>query len=198
MIEEKKADKRKRIIQSATKIFADKGFYNAKISQIAYHADVADGTIYLYFKSKDDLLISIFEEEMTNIIEYHLEEIEKIKKAGDKLITFASNHGRLCVENEDLAALFQLEIRQSNKFMKDYVNLQFSNYLNVIANILKHGKEIKEFRADLNINMLKHAFFGAIDEISTQWILLGESDKRFNLQDSLKSYAELIVRGIRN
>jgi TetR/AcrR family transcriptional regulator, fatty acid metabolism regulator protein len=197
MIEGKKADKRKRIVQSATKIFAEKGFYNAKISQIAYHADVADGTIYLYFKSKDDLLISIFEEEMTNIIEYHIEEIEKEKKAGNRLITFAKNHAQLCIENEDLAALFQLEIRQSNKFMKDYVNLQFSNYLNVISSILKYGKETNEFRSDTNVNMLKHAFFGAIDEISTQWILLGDSQKRFNLMDSLRSYSELIVRGIK-
>jgi TetR/AcrR family fatty acid metabolism transcriptional regulator len=193
---DKKLDKRQRIIKAATKVFADFGFFNAKISQIAQIAGVADGTIYLYFKSKDDLLITIFEEEMSKVIELQISRLKTSTTAIDKLITFAKNHAFIVTENFDLAAFIQVEIRQSSKFMKDYKNKQFANYLNMIAEIIESGVKSGDFVKDLNVNLAKHSFFGAIDEISTQWVLLNES-KRFNLESSLIAFTQIFLRGIK-
>lgn len=196
MVENKKVDKRNRIIKAATKIFANNGFYKAKISQIAHMADVADGTIYLYFKSKDDILISIFEEEMSQIIEHQKESISKESDAESKLILFAENHANMVINDVDLAAFFQLEIRQSSKFMKNYNNKQFANYLNLISDIIQKGIKGNEFISDINVHLVKHSYFGAIDEISTQWILL-DKDKKFDLKASLNSFAQIFIRGIK-
>lgn len=195
MIEGKKADKRRRIIQSATSIFANYGFYNAKISQIAHMADVADGTIYLYFKSKDDILICIFEEEMARVISMQEESLSKGTTATEKLKLFAKSHAKMVMNNVDLATFFQLEIRQSSKFMKHYENVQFANYLQLIAEIIELGKKTAEFLPDTNSNLVKHSYFGAIDEISTQWVLL--ESKRFDLSSTLEETTALFIRGIR-
>lgn len=195
IINEKKQDKRNRIIKAATKVFAENGFYNAKISQISHIAGVADGTIYLYFKSKDDILISIFEEEMQEVIDYQIQSITKGKNAKDKLLLFAKNHANMVINNFDLATFIQLEIRQSNKFMKNYENIQFANYLHLIADIINEGITQKEFSGDINVHLLKHAFFGGIDEISTQWVLLSPK-KRFNLSQSLQEFCKIFIRGI--
>lgn len=195
MIQGKKADKRRRIVKAATKIFADYGFYNAKISQIAHMAEVADGTIYLYFKSKDDILICIFEEEMSRIIDMQRESVLAIPSAEGRLLRFAQNHAEMVMNNVDLAAFIQLEVRQSSKFMKNYENKQFANYLQLISNIIQYGIEEGEFSSLINSNLAKHSFFGAVDEIATQWVLL--ESKRFDLKKSLEEFANLFIRGIR-
>src|SRR5947207_6789506 len=61
-------DKRARIIDAAIKVFAERGFHTATVAEIARAAGVADGTIYLYFKSKDDLLLRLFDEKMTALL----------------------------------------------------------------------------------------------------------------------------------
>ena len=191
-----KPDKRRRILKAATTVFANYGFYNAKISQIARLADVADGTIYLYFKSKDDILISIFEEEMSVLIAQHQEAIDSEKTAEAKLIRFCETHSRIAAENEDLTAFMQLEIRQSAKFQKNYKSEHLGQFLNIIGSAIDFGKATGEYRKDVNTNMAKHAFFGAIDEIATQWILT-PTDRRFDLTESTRSFATLFSRGFR-
>ncbi len=157
-------------------------------------ANVADGTIYLYFKSKDDILISIFEEEMGRILQMQKESLSKASLAKDKLHLFAQNHANMVVNHVDLATFFQLEIRQSSKFMKHYHNEQFANYLHLISDIIDLGKAQGEFEEKTNSNLVKHSFFGALDEISTQWVLL--DGKRFNLPSTLEDTTALFIRGI--
>jgi TetR/AcrR family fatty acid metabolism transcriptional regulator len=194
-IENKKADKKKRILQAATKIFSDKGFYNAKISQIADLARVADGTIYLYFNSKDDLLIRIFEDAMNDVISIQTETTENEESAAERLRVFAKNHADYVISGKDLAGLIQLEIRQSNKFMKDYDNRKFADLLNLIADIIVYGQERGEFKSDINRHVAKQAIFGAIDEISTQWIFL-QDIKKFDLKKALTSFIEVFIQGL--
>lgn len=192
-----KPDKRQRILKAATHVFANYGFYNAKISQIARLADVADGTIYLYFKSKDDILISIFEEEMEVLIDVHRKAVEAPGSASDKLMSFAETYAKTAMENEDLTAFIQLEIRQSAKFQKNYKNEQLGQFLNIIGSTVQSGMDSGEFETGLNPNMVKHAFFGAIDEISTQWILMPVT-RRFDLVKSITDFARIFSRGIKS
>ena len=193
-IDSKKAEKRQRILDASAKVFADKGFYNAKISQIAKVAKVADGTIYLYFASKDDILIQIFEDGMSQVITYQHEKIAEKKTAAEKLYNFAENYAHFIELFPSLAILIQLEIRHSNKFMKDYDNRRFAEYLDIIGNVVVNGFESGEFKK-INRHVIKQAIYGALDELSSQWLFLHE-DKRFNLKEAFRSYMEIIVAGL--
>jgi TetR/AcrR family fatty acid metabolism transcriptional regulator len=167
----RKNDKKELIINAAVKVFADKGFYNAKVADVAKKAGVADGTIYLYFKNKDDLLISLFETKMEKILERFSSIIKSNLAASEKLKRFIYLYFQIIEEDQDLAEVFQVELRQSGKFLKDYHNQNFIDFLNLLGDIIYEGKQIGEFREDIGIHNMKLAIFGALDEISRQWIL---------------------------
>ena len=136
----KNSDKHRRIIEAALKVFAKNGFYNSKVSEIARAANVADGTIYLYFQNKDDILISLFEEEMGNILDKMRQGLQTVTDPAAKLERFAEQHLTMLEENQELAEIIQVELRQSSKFMKEYQNDRFHQYLNIISSIIKEGQ----------------------------------------------------------
>ena len=170
--EKMSSGKYQKIIQAATKVFAEKGFYHSKVSDVAKEAQVADGTIYLYFKNKDDLLISIFEESMDIFIEAVLKSMEEIKDPVDQLKRFITLHLELVRKNQDTAQVLQIELRQSARFMKEYAGTKFREYLRIISQILEEGKKTGVFRESLNPLIVKRALFGAIDEMALEWILM--------------------------
>lgn len=165
------AAKRVRILRAAVRIFSQKGFFNSKVSDIARAAGVADGTIYLYFKNKDDLLISLFEEKVGEVVA----DVRKRVAGGtgplQRLRIFIENHMDLLVREAGLIEVIQVELRQSNKFMKEYVPVRFLEYLDVLGGILEEGIRDGTFRADLNVKTARRAIFGALDEISLAHVL---------------------------
>ena len=167
----KASDKRDRIIKAAIEVFAKNGFYNSKISEIAKKAGIADGTIYLYFKNKDDILISLFEEEMKKIIGRVRKEIDRASDPLEKLRIFTRAHLDILEENRSLAAVIQIELRQSNKFMKDYVPVKFAEFLKILSGIVREGKDRGVFRKDAQPGIAKRAIFGALDEMVLYWVL---------------------------
>ena len=131
----KSSDKHSKIIQAATKVFAKKGFFNARISDIAKEAKVADGTIYLYFNNKFDILISVFEEEIGGLIEQVNKLLADESDPRKMLEIFATKHLSMMKENKNLAEVIQIELRQSTKLIKEYRNNKFSQYINIISTI---------------------------------------------------------------
>src|SRR5512134_1356208 len=165
------ADKRNRILRAAVQIFSRKGFFNSKVSEIARASGVADGTIYLYFKNKDDLLISLFEEKMGEVV---ADVRQRVSSAGDalaKLRIFIDNHMELLDREAGLIEVLQVELRQSNKFLKDYTPAKFFEYLEVISDILEEGKREGIFRPELNVSVARRAIFGALDELCLTYVL---------------------------
>ena len=187
-------EKKERIIEAAVKVFAKKGFYTANVKDVARVAGVADGTIYLYFKNKDDLLISLFEHKMKNILIRFEEALKEITDPLEQLKTFIRVYFELIENDTELSGVFQVELRQSSKFLKDYHNQQFSNYLNMIARILDHGKEINFFRPEMDTNIAKIFIFGAIDEVARQWIL-GRYAK-YTIKEATEQSCDNIVKGL--
>ena len=165
------AAKRVRILRAAIRIFSQKGFFNSKVSDIARAAGVADGTIYLYFKNKDDLLISLFEEKMGEVVADVRERVAMGTDPLQRLRIFIENHMDLLVREAGLIEVIQVELRQSNKFMKEYVPVRFLEYLDVLGGILEEGKGDGTFRVDLNVKTARRAIFGALDEISLAHVL---------------------------
>ncbi len=188
------ADKHEKIVHAAIKVFARNGFYNSKIAEIAKEASVADGTIYLYFNNKYDILITIFEEEIGRIILKVKREMAKLDDPKEKLIRFAQIHLSLVEENKELAEVIQVELRQSSKFVKEYRNKKFAEYLNIISQIVKQGQAEGIFRKDVMPGVFKRAFFGALDEMSRFWVL--SSKKKYGVNTAAQQISAFFLNGI--
>ena len=187
-------NKHKRIIDAAIKIFAKKGFFHAKISEIAKEADVADGTIYLYFKSKDDILINIFEEYMDKLIERIQTELAEEEDPVSKLKRFIQLHFVLAENNPNLAEVITVELRQSNKFMKEYDNVKFRDYLNLISSVIREGQAQGVIRRDVIPAVIKRALFGALDEVTLPWAL--SKRKKYSIEELSEQITNIFVGGI--
>jgi len=188
-------EKHHRIIEAATKVFAKNGFYQSKIAQIAKEAGVADGTIYIYFENKDDILISLFEEQMKAVLDNMSLQITKIDDPAEKLEIFASTHLGLIEKNKDMAEIIQVELRQSGKFMKEYKNERFLEYLDIIGDIISEGQKRGLFRKDVIPGVAKRAFFGALDEVSRFWVL--SSRKQYDIRTVAKQISGFFLNGIK-
>jgi TetR/AcrR family fatty acid metabolism transcriptional regulator len=196
MSKRKNNDKYFSIIRAATKIFAKKGFYQAKISEIAREAGVADGTIYIYFQNKDDILICLFEEQMKDVLDNMVDQVSRLEDPAKKLERFALAHLKLIEQNKDMAEIIQVEVRQSGKFMKEYKNEKFIQYLDLIAEIIKQGQEKGVFRKDVIPGVAKRAFFGALDEMSRFWVL--SNRKQYDINTAAKQISQYFLKGIEN
>ena len=186
--------KHHKIIRAALKVFAQKGFYNARVSEIAKEAQVADGTIYLYFKNKDDILIHLFEEEMDGIIQNVKAVVDPLDNPLDKIRAFVKKHLEMVEENRLMAEVIQVELRQSTKFMKDYKNRKFRQYLNLLADIIREGQKRGVFRSDLHPSIAKRVIFGALDEISTVWVLA--KNRLFSVDEAAKQVGDILLMGV--
>lgn len=185
---------RDEIIEAAVRVFAEKGFYNSKVADVAREAGVADGSIYLYFKNKDDLLISLFENKMEEILQRFSATLALNVPADEKLREFFKLYFHFIEGDKQLAEVFQVELRQSSKFLKDYHNQKFLDFLNLIGQIIREGREEGTFRSDVHINTMKLAIFGAIDELARQWLLTGET--KYDLQKTAIAIANTFIRGM--
>ena len=170
----KHPDKHRKIIRAATKVFAKKGFFNARISDIAKEAKVADGTIYLYFNNKFDILLTVFEQEIGKLIDQVTLLLEKEANPNQRLKIFITNHLEEMKKNKYLAEVIHIELRQTSKLIREYRKNKFSEYLNIIATIIEYGQQEGIFRQDVKPEIAKQILFGSLDEVSRIWHLDNE------------------------
>jgi TetR/AcrR family fatty acid metabolism transcriptional regulator len=189
----KNNDKRDRIMNAAIASFAQRGYHQATIADVAREAGVAAGTIYLYFKNKDDLLVSIFEEKVQGFIQEFHRRLSREENAVIKLRKLVHLHLFEMQNHPDLAAVFQLELRQSRHFMSAYPKTDLKVYFDLIGEIIEEGQQQGLFRKDLYLSAVKRAFFGAMDETVTSWLLAG---KNFDLAHMADPLADLFIRGL--
>ena len=187
-------NKHDRIMNAAIASFARHGYHHATIADVAREAGVAAGTIYLYFKNKDDLLIRIFEEKVQGFIRTFHRRLKTEKNAEVKLTKLVHLHLFEMQNHPDLAAVFQLELRQSRHFMRAYPKTDLKSYFDLIGEIIEEGQQQGLFRKDIYLSAVKKAFFGALDETVTSWLLAGKDYELVHMADPL---ADLFIRGIR-
>lgn len=187
-------DKYQRIIQAAIKVFSQKGFFNSKVADVAKEADVADGTIYLYFKNKDDVLLSIFEHSMDHFISLMKNELSSIEAPEDKLTKFIEVHLASVQKNQDLSQVLQVELRSSTKFMKEYRAEKFFEYLGILEDIIEEGQKQNTFRTELSPEILRRAVFGSLDEISLEWLLMKR--KRYSMKGAAEQLSSILLNGL--
>jgi TetR/AcrR family fatty acid metabolism transcriptional regulator len=187
------ADKREAILRAATKVFAESGYFNSKVADVARVAGVADGTVYLYFKSKEDILRSIFERGVGEMLAEARARISGLTDARERLREIARLHLESLSADRDLAIVFQVELRGSTKFMEEFSAAGFAEYLRLIRETFEEGQRAKVFRADLNAKIVAKVFFGALDEMATNWIL---SHRRYKLAPLADTALDIILDGV--
>ncbi|RFU61365.1 TetR/AcrR family transcriptional regulator [Bacillus sp. V59.32b] len=184
--------KYKQIIDAAVIAIAENGYHQAQVSKIAKQAGVADGTIYLYFKNKEDILISLFHEKLGYLVEQIEEEIKGKPNAAEKLLVLIKRHFQILSDDSHLAIVTQLELRQSNKELRLRINSVLRGYLKLIDHIILEGKESGEFSADLNNRLARQMIFGTIDETATTWVM---NEQKYALPKLANSVHQLLIGG---
>jgi TetR/AcrR family fatty acid metabolism transcriptional regulator len=192
----RRSDKRNLITEAAVDVFAEKGFRQARVSDIARKAGVADGTIYLYFKNKEDILLSIFEEKMDILLHGLGATLEGVDDPEERIRRFARFHFEMVRTNRAAAEVLQVELRLSHKFLKEYRPEKLWAYLNVFAQIVREGQDRGVFLADVDPFVAMWSFFGGLDELAMQWVLSKKND-RFSLESAAEQVAGMFIRGLR-
>ena len=181
------------ILRAAIKVFSRSGFFNSKVADVAREAGVADGTVYLYFKNKDDILVSIFNHVMDEALSLGRKRLEKISDPLEKLKQIVQAHLGLLGRDRDLAVVFQVELRSSTKFMEQFSSTKVTEYLDQIRGVIEEGPKKGVFRRGLNTTIAAKVLFGALDEMATNWVL---SRKRYNLVSTAEPVIDLLMNGI--
>src|ERR1700746_2155828 len=186
-------DKREAILRAATSVFAHNGYFNSKVADIAREAGVADGTVYLYFKSKEDILHSIFDRSVDEAIAEVKKKIQNISEPRDKLRQIALLHLERLGADRDLAVVFQVELRGSTKFMEEFSASAFGEYLDLLRKIIEEGQRSRIFRKDMNAKVVAKILFGALDEMATNWII---SHRNYQLEPMADVGLDVFFNGV--
>jgi len=182
------------ILRAATDVFAERGFFNAQVADVARAAGVAAGTVYLYFKSKDDLLVSIFERSMREGLANGRAAVARLDDPRERLVRLARAHLARLGADRNLAIVFQVELRQSTKFMERFSATLLRDYLGLIREAIADGQRAGLFRTDVKATAMAKMLFGALDEMATNWIL---SLRRYSLEADADAVVDLFINGAR-
>jgi TetR/AcrR family fatty acid metabolism transcriptional regulator len=185
--------KRESILRAATRVFARNGYFNSKVADIARAAGVADGTVYLYFKSKEEILHSIFDQNIAEVIAADRKLIGKLRDPREKLRRIATLHLERLGADRDLAVVFQVELRGSTKFMEEFSAAGFAEYLGLLRAIFEEGQRTGVFRQELNAKVSAKIFFGALDEMATNWII---SKRSYKLEPMADVVMDVFLNGV--
>lgn len=186
-------DKRDAILRAAIKVFAQHGYFQSQVADVARVAGVAAGTVYLYFRSKDDLLVSIFDRTMKDAIAEGRAALAGVADPAERLRRIARLHLERLGRDRDLAVVVQVELRQSIKFMERFSSTHLQDYLTLIRRTIADGQASGAFRADVDPNVAAKVVFGALDEMATNWML---SRRKYALAGDADAVVDLLIGGL--
>ena len=186
-------DKPQQIIEAAVRVFARKGYYNSRVSDIASEAGIAAGTIYLYFKTKDDILVTLFRDKMAEFVGTLRKAIADEPDAASKVRRLVALHFCMLEENPELAEVVQVELRQGQKFFRGASSQEIGAYFALIGSVLEEGMAEGRFRSSLPVKVATKMLFGAMDQMATSWVL---GKRGYRLVDTADAVAEIFLQGI--
>jgi TetR/AcrR family fatty acid metabolism transcriptional regulator len=187
------SEKYHRILDAAIKVFAEQGFHQSTVSQIAKEAGVADGTIYLYFKNKDDILVQFYEFKTKQVFARFREAVDQADTATEKLRNLIRVHLEEFQKNHNMAIVYQVETRQQRRLAEKPIKEMSKLYRDIIAELVELGQEEGTMRRNLYLGMVKRLINGAVDEVINAWIHTGRNYELVSMADPL---VELFIRGI--
>ena len=186
-------DKPQQIIEAAVRVFARKGYYHSRVSDIAREAGIAAGTIYLYFKTKDDILVTLFRDKMAEFVDSLRKAIAGERDAASKVRTLVRLHFSLLEKDPELAEVLQVELRQGQKFFRGASGQEIGAYFALIGSVLGEGVGEGRFRSSLSVKVATKMLFGAMDQMATSWVL---GKRGYRLADTADAVAEIFLQGV--
>jgi len=189
------ADKYQRILDAAVAVFADKGFFTARIADIADRANVADGTVYLYFKNKEEILMTAINTAFDAFMSLARTELKKLTDPAERLRRLAFLHLDAMASNRNLAVVFQMELRQSTRFLSEFSHRHMVEYLQLVRDAITDGQDQGMFRREMSDKYAANCFFGALDEMVTSWVL--SENEEFHLSNAADAVVDIFLNGMR-
>jgi TetR/AcrR family transcriptional regulator, fatty acid metabolism regulator protein len=186
-------DKPQQIIDAAVRVFARNGFYNSRVSDIAREAGIASGTIYLYFKTKDEILVTLFREKMAAFVAALRADIAREPDPEAKIRRLVRLHFEVLEASPDMAEVVQVELRQGQKFFRGASAHEISAYFELIGSVLQDGVASGMFRRDLPVKVATKMLFGAMDQMTTSWVL---GKRGYRLADAAEPVANIFLKGV--
>jgi TetR/AcrR family fatty acid metabolism transcriptional regulator len=186
-------DKPQQIIDAAVRVFARNGFYNSRVSDIAREAGIASGTIYLYFRTKDEILVTLFREKMAAFVGALRTEIGRERDPEAKIRRLVRRHFEVLEASPDMAEVVQVELRQGQKFFRGASAHEISAYCELIGSVLREGVAAGVFRHDLPVKIATKMLFGALDQMTTSWVL---GKRGYRLADAAEPVANIFLKGV--
>ena len=186
-------EKPQQIIDAAIRVFARTGYYNSRVSDIAREAGIASGTIYLYFKTKEEILVTLFREKMAGFVAHQRRELAGQLDPVVKIRKLVGVHFSVLEQRPELAEVVQVELRQGNKFFRGASAHEVSAYFELIASVLEEGVAAGCFRSDLSVKVATKVLFGAMDQMATSWVL---GKRGYRLADTADEVATIFLKGV--
>ena len=183
------------ILAAAVKVFAKDGFFKTKVSAIAKEAGVADGTIYLYFKNKDDILRQFFSYLAAHIFERFQEAVGKGDTAIEKLEHLVKRHLQECQDYKDFARVFQTESRQNRQLIEEEIKTISRTYIELLEGIIRQGQQEGCIRSGIPVGLSARLILSALDGVINNWVLGG---CKYDMTTMAKPLLDLLVHGLGN
>lgn len=188
-----RSSKYHRILEAAVKVFARQGFRQSTVAQIAKEAGVADGTIYLYFKNKDDILVHFFSFKAKQVFDRFREEVARGADSLEKLRNLIRVHLGEFQRDPDMAVVYQIETHQSRRLAEEQIREMGKMYRDIISDIVEEGQQEGLIRRDLYLSLVKRFILGAVEETIGTWLHSGRSYDLVSMADPL---VDLFIKGI--
>jgi TetR/AcrR family fatty acid metabolism transcriptional regulator len=192
-ISARSADKYQRILDAAVEVIAESGYFQARVTDIAARAGVADGTIYLYFKNKEQVLMAAIDSAFVAFLKRARAELSRSHEPRERLRRLARLHLETLGSNRSLAIVFQTELRQSAKFLAQFSHRRLVEYFDLIRAVVREGQKAGVFRRELSDKIVANCFFGALDEMVTSWML---SEHDYPLAGAADAVVDVILMGM--
>jgi TetR/AcrR family fatty acid metabolism transcriptional regulator len=186
-------DKPQQIVEAAIRVFARNGYYNSRVSDIAREAGIASGTIYLYFKTKEEILVTLFRDKMAAFVAQLRREIAGEPDPETKIRRLVGVHFSVLEQNPALAEVVQVELRQGHKFFRGASAHEVSAYFELITSVLEEGVAAGRFHAGLPVKVATKMLFGAMDQMATSWVL---GKQGYRLVDAADAVATIFLKGV--
>ena len=193
--ERERERRRQQIIVAAKKVFSEKGFNKATMDDIAGEAELSPGTLYLYFKNKEDIMVNFFGYKTKQVFGRFREEVDKADNARDKLRLLIKRHLEEFQRDRNMAVLYQTETRRFSRMCEEQIREMSKMYLDLVSEIVENGQDEGLMRKDLYMGLVKRFIIGAIDEVINTWLHSGSSYDLVSMADPL---VDLFIRGVGN
>jgi TetR/AcrR family fatty acid metabolism transcriptional regulator len=187
-------DKLPAIIDAALEVFAEKGFHNATIAEIARKAHVSEATVYEYCGSKEDLLFSIPEEITRSSVERVESILPFIKGAENRLRAVVYGYYQVYRDNPQYSSLVLLDLKHNRKFMQTEGYHMVRKAAGILLGVIKEGIESGEFRSDIDPQLVRSMVLGTIEHVFFRWHLM---ERQEELPDFVDRVMDIIMGGIR-